>query len=141
MTAAGRDVMRAIVQDVYGSADRLRLSEIERPVIAADEVLVQVRAAGVDRGTCHLMRGEPYLVRILGFGSAGRRTASPDVIRAVRHAARDTDAEYQALLARRREHALREAQAQRERQADPARRGRLAEDQARIDAVLAETEQ
>jgi hypothetical protein len=77
VTAAGRDVMRAIVQDVYGSADRLRLSEIERPVIAADEVLVQVRAAGVDRGTCHLMRGEPYLVRILGFGSAGRRTASP----------------------------------------------------------------
>src|SRR6188474_1575328 len=74
---AGRDVMGAIVQDVYGSADRLRLSEIERPVIAAGEVLVQVRAAGVDRGTCHLMRGEPYLVRILGFGSAGRRTASP----------------------------------------------------------------
>jgi NADPH:quinone reductase-like Zn-dependent oxidoreductase len=77
VTAAGRDVMRAIVQDVYGSADRLRLSEIERPVIAADEVLVQVRAAGVDRGTCHLMRGEPYLVRILGFGSVGRRIASP----------------------------------------------------------------
>ncbi len=64
-----------------------------------------------------------------------------DFIRAVRLAARDTDAEYQALLARRREYALRESQAQRERQADPARRGRLAEDQARIDAVLAETEQ
>ena len=29
---------------------------------------MQVRAAGVDRGTCHLMRGEPYLMRILGFG-------------------------------------------------------------------------
>ena len=36
---------------------------------------------------------------------------------------------------------VRESQAQRERQADPARRGRLAEDQARIDAVLAETGQ
>ena len=57
--AAGRDEMRAIVQDTYGSADRLRLSQIEKPVIAADEVLVQVRAAGVDRGTCHLMRSEP----------------------------------------------------------------------------------
>jgi hypothetical protein len=45
------------------------------------------------------------------------------------------------LLARRREYALREAQAQRERQADPARRARLAEDQARIDTVLAATEQ
>src|SRR5437764_803966 len=68
VAAARRDEMRAIVQDAYGSADRLRLSQIERPVIAADEVLVQVRAAGVDRGTCHLMRGEPYLMRILGFG-------------------------------------------------------------------------
>jgi D-arabinose 1-dehydrogenase-like Zn-dependent alcohol dehydrogenase len=55
--AAGSAVMRATVQDIYGSADRLRLSEINKPVIAADEVLVQVRAAGVDRGTCHLMRG------------------------------------------------------------------------------------
>ncbi len=64
-----------------------------------------------------------------------------DFIRGVRQAARDADAEYQALLARRREYALREAQAQRERRADPARCARLAEDQARIDAVLAETEQ
>jgi predicted dehydrogenase len=64
-----------------------------------------------------------------------------DFIRAVRQAARDTDAEYQALLARRREYALREAQTQRERQADPAKRARLAEDQARIDAVPGETEQ
>jgi hypothetical protein len=64
-----------------------------------------------------------------------------DFIRAVRQAARDTDAEYQALLARRREWAQHDAQVQRDRQADPARRARLAEDQARIDAVLAETEQ
>ncbi len=64
-----------------------------------------------------------------------------DVIRAVRQAARDTDAEYQALLARRREEAERDAHTRRERQADPARRARLAEDQARIDAVLAEAGQ
>jgi NADPH:quinone reductase-like Zn-dependent oxidoreductase len=68
---AGQEVMRAVVQDVYGSADRLRLAEIDKPVIAAGEVLVRVRAAGVDRGTCHLMRGEPYLMRILGFGFRG----------------------------------------------------------------------
>ena len=35
-----------------------------------------MRAAGVDRGTWHLMAGQPYLMRILGFGSAGRRTRS-----------------------------------------------------------------
>src|SRR6188474_2883113 len=74
---AGRDVMGAIVQDVYGSADRLRLSEIEKPVMAANEVLVQVRAAGVDRGTCHLMRGEPYLMRILGLGFRGPKNHVP----------------------------------------------------------------
>src|SRR5690349_5020272 len=75
--AAGRDEMRAIVQDTYGSADRLRLSQIQKPVIAANEVLVQVRAAGVDRGTCHLMRGEPYLMRILGFGFRGPKNRVP----------------------------------------------------------------
>jgi NADPH:quinone reductase-like Zn-dependent oxidoreductase len=70
-TTAGREVMRAVVQDVYGSADRLRLAQTGKPVIAAGEVLLQVRAAGVDRGTCHLMRGQPYLMRILGFGFRG----------------------------------------------------------------------
>jgi NADPH:quinone reductase-like Zn-dependent oxidoreductase len=69
--------MQAIVQDVYGSADRLRLSQIGKPVIAANEVLVQVRAAGVDRGTCHLMRGQPYLMRILGFGFRGPKNRVP----------------------------------------------------------------
>jgi NADPH:quinone reductase-like Zn-dependent oxidoreductase len=69
--------MEAIVQDLYGSADRLRLAQIERPVITADEVLVQVRAAGVDRGTGHLMRGEPYLIRILGFGFRGPKNRVP----------------------------------------------------------------
>jgi NADPH:quinone reductase-like Zn-dependent oxidoreductase len=77
VAAPGRGVMRAIVQDGYGSADRLRLSEIERPVLAAGEVLVQVRAAGVDRGTCHLMRGQPYLMRILGFGFRGPKNRVP----------------------------------------------------------------
>jgi len=74
---SGRAVMRAIVQDVYGGADRLRLSEIEEPVAGPHEVLVQVRAAGVDRGTCHLMRGEPYLLRILGFGFRGPKNRVP----------------------------------------------------------------
>jgi NADPH:quinone reductase-like Zn-dependent oxidoreductase len=74
---AGQEVMRAVVQDVYGSADRLRLAEIDKPVIAAGEVLVRVRAAGVDRGTCHLMRGEPYLMRILGFGFRGPKNRVP----------------------------------------------------------------
>jgi NADPH:quinone reductase-like Zn-dependent oxidoreductase len=60
--------MRAIVQDAYGSTEVLRLGEIDRPEIAAHEVLVKVAAAGMDRGTWHSMAGKPYLMRIMGFG-------------------------------------------------------------------------
>lgn len=60
--------MDAIVQERYGPSDVLRLAEVDRPDIAAGEVLVQVRAAGLDRGTWHLMRGLPYLLRLVGFG-------------------------------------------------------------------------
>ena len=75
--APGSMTMRAIVQDRYGTAaqDVLRLSQIAAPGLAANEVLVRVRAAGVDRGTWHLMAGQPYLMRILGFGL--RRPKSP----------------------------------------------------------------
>lgn len=57
--------MRAIVQKEYGTADVLNVAEIERPVIGADEVLVEVRAAGLDRGTWHLMAGLPYAARLV----------------------------------------------------------------------------
>jgi NADPH:quinone reductase-like Zn-dependent oxidoreductase len=72
---AGTATMRAIVQDSYGSADVLRLADTVMPAIAPSEVLVRVRAAGVDRGTWHLMAGQPYLMRILGFGL--RRPKNP----------------------------------------------------------------
>jgi NADPH:quinone reductase-like Zn-dependent oxidoreductase len=60
--------MNAVVQDSYGSADVLELRDIDRPVVGDDEVLLQVRAAGVDPGVWHLMTGLPYLVRIMGYG-------------------------------------------------------------------------
>jgi NADPH:quinone reductase-like Zn-dependent oxidoreductase len=56
--------MQAIVQKEYGTADVLRVAEIARPAIGADEVLVEVRAAGLDRGTWHLMAGLPYAARL-----------------------------------------------------------------------------
>ena len=60
--------MKAIVQDRYGSPDVLELREIAKPSPADGEVLIQVRAAGVDPGVWHLMTGLPYLVRAMGFG-------------------------------------------------------------------------
>jgi len=66
--------MRAIVQDTYGSTDVLGLEDISRPEIGEDEVLVRVRAAGVDPGVWHLMTGLPYLVRVAGFGIRAPKT-------------------------------------------------------------------
>jgi NADPH:quinone reductase-like Zn-dependent oxidoreductase len=60
-------MMQAIVQHAYGSADALRLERISPPEIAASEVLLRVRAAGLDRGAWHLMTGRPYLLRLI-FG-------------------------------------------------------------------------
>jgi NADPH:quinone reductase-like Zn-dependent oxidoreductase len=68
------NTMRAIVQDTYGSADVLRLARITPPEIAEDEVLLHVHAAGLDRGTWHLMTGRPYLLRLV---SGIRRPKNP----------------------------------------------------------------
>ena len=59
--------MKAIVQDVYGSAEVLRLEDVDEPTIGDDEVLLRVEAAGVDPGVWHLMTGLPYMIR-LGYG-------------------------------------------------------------------------
>jgi NADPH:quinone reductase-like Zn-dependent oxidoreductase len=60
--------MQAVVRYEYGSADVLEVRTVDRPHVAADEVLIEVHAAGVDRGVWHLMTGEPYLIRVAGFG-------------------------------------------------------------------------
>ncbi|HEX6596099.1 MAG TPA: NAD(P)-dependent alcohol dehydrogenase [Acidimicrobiales bacterium] len=77
--ATSQTTMRAVVQDSYGEAPEevLRVDEVKRPRIGADEVLLRVRAAGVDRGTWHLMAGRPYLMRALGFGVRGPRAKIP----------------------------------------------------------------
>ncbi len=73
MTADG--TMQAIVQDAYGTTDVFRYERTARPEIADHEVLLRVHAAGLDRGTWHMMAGKPYLLRIIGFGF--RRPKNP----------------------------------------------------------------
>ncbi len=77
--AAGAQPMKAIVQDTYGIAaeDVLRLDDVARPLIAADQILVRVCAASVDRGTWHAMAGLPYPVRLAGFGLRAPKATNP----------------------------------------------------------------
>ena len=80
--------MKAIARDRYGSADVLELRNVVVPEVADEEVLVRVRAAGLDRGASHVMAGLPYLIRIVGYGVrvpkvAGLGTELAGVIEAV----------------------------------------------------------
>lgn len=60
--------MKAIVQHKYGSPDVLEFRDMDKPVVGEDELLVRVRAAGVNPADWHKMTGTPYLVRIGGGG-------------------------------------------------------------------------
>ena len=62
---AAKKTMKAIVQDGYGSADVLRLQEIDKPVVADDGVLVRVRAASVNALDWHTVHGG-RAVRMIG---------------------------------------------------------------------------
>ena len=71
--------MRAVVQGFYGGPDRLRLSEVEAPALAADSVLVRMHASSVNMADRLIMRGMPYIMRVvggsLGFGVRGPKPA------------------------------------------------------------------
>lgn len=66
--------MQAATRRTYGAPDVVAVESVERPDPAADEVLIRVAAAGVDRATVHLLTGLPLLAR-LAFGM--RRPRQP----------------------------------------------------------------
>jgi NADPH:quinone reductase-like Zn-dependent oxidoreductase len=59
--------MNAVMRRTYGGPDTLAYETVARPTIDDDEVLVEVHAAGLDRGVVHAVRGTPYVGR-LSFG-------------------------------------------------------------------------
>lgn len=67
--------MKAVVQHEYGTADVLRLDEVAKPKVAANEILVEVKAAGTHIGDWLVMNGLPYLIRAMGYGL--RRPKNP----------------------------------------------------------------
>jgi NADPH:quinone reductase-like Zn-dependent oxidoreductase len=60
--------VKAIVQDMYGTADVLEFADIDRPVIGDSDVLVRVHTASLHIGDWHVMTGLPYMLRVVGFG-------------------------------------------------------------------------
>jgi NADPH:quinone reductase-like Zn-dependent oxidoreductase len=62
--------MKAIVYGCYGSADVLKLEDVEKPVAGDDQVLVKVHAAALNPLDFHYMHGTPYLMRLdAGIGA------------------------------------------------------------------------
>ena len=59
--------MKAAVYTRYGPPDVVQITDVEKPVSQDNEVLIKVRAASVNPLDWRLMRGRPYIVRIL-FG-------------------------------------------------------------------------
>jgi NADPH:quinone reductase-like Zn-dependent oxidoreductase len=60
--------MRAIVCTKYGSPDDLQLQEVEEPTPKDDEVLVKIKAASINYGDTVLVRGKPFISRLMGYG-------------------------------------------------------------------------
>ena len=55
--------MKAMVQDRYGSGDVVEPRDIDKPSIGDDQVLIRVRAAGVNPADWAIMHGLPYIAR------------------------------------------------------------------------------
>jgi NADPH:quinone reductase-like Zn-dependent oxidoreductase len=77
---SAEDTMQAVVQDGYGTFEVLRVARLPQPRVGNREVMIKVHAAGLDRGTWHLMTGRPYLLRLV-FGL--RRPRQPVIGRDV----------------------------------------------------------
>src|SRR5258706_2103503 len=60
--------MKAIVYTQYGPPDVLHLEEVEKPVPNDNEVLIKVHAVSVNAAESHMVRGEPFLLRLMVGG-------------------------------------------------------------------------
>ena len=58
--------MKAIIQDRFGPPDQLRLAGIDPPGIGPGEVLIRVHAAALNPYDWHMLRGDPYIARLIG---------------------------------------------------------------------------
>ena len=78
-TAGGATTMHAVVQSVYGGPEVLELAEVDKPTPGDEEALVRVVAASVGAGDWHLMRGTPFLIRLVYGGYRRPKFQTPGV--------------------------------------------------------------
>src|SRR5256714_7788593 len=79
-TTTRTTTMKAVVQDGYGSSEVLELRDIAKPEIGEGDVLVRVRAAGVNPGDWAIMGGLPYIARpVYGLRKPKNRVRGTDV--------------------------------------------------------------
>ncbi len=57
--------MKAITQRSYGLPDVLTLEDIDKPTVGDNQVLIRVRAASLNAYDWHMLRGKPYLARLM----------------------------------------------------------------------------
>jgi NADPH:quinone reductase-like Zn-dependent oxidoreductase len=60
--------MKAIIQERFGPPDVLRFADTDRPEPGADDMLVRVHAAAINPADWHILRGDPYVARLMGIG-------------------------------------------------------------------------
>ncbi len=70
--------MKAAVYSRYGPPDVVQIKDLEKPVPKDNEVLIRVRAASVNPLDWHLMRGTPYVGRLM-FGLRKPKITRPGV--------------------------------------------------------------
>ncbi|MFO1400128.1 MAG: NAD(P)-dependent alcohol dehydrogenase [Steroidobacteraceae bacterium] len=56
--------MKAVVRRCYGPPEVLKLEEIARPVPRDNQLLVKIHAASVNPADWHMVRAEPYIIRL-----------------------------------------------------------------------------
>src|SRR5437762_5804207 len=79
-TTTRTTTMKAIVQAMSGTSEVVELREIAKPEIGEGDVLVRVRAAGVNPGDWAIMGGLPYIARpVYGLRKPKNRVRGTDV--------------------------------------------------------------